>query len=118
MWLGPPYMNRKITLRAFGSKCGGRGASGLMKRAGRVSARAWLKKPSADSRPVRATAPKPAPVSQRNSRRVRPQNWRGIVKAPCISPLPLCGGGEKKSIEVDKLVRVQDHQAVEAQRLG
>src|SRR5947209_18320448 len=110
-------MNRKITLRALGVKWGGRGASGLTKRVG-VAAAARLKKPSADSRPVRATAPKPAPVSQRNSRRVRPQNWRGIVKAPCISPLPLCGGGEKKSIEVDKLVRVQDHQAVEAQRLG
>ncbi len=34
MWLGPPYMNRKMTLFAFGAKCGGLGASGLANRRG------------------------------------------------------------------------------------
>src|SRR5882762_6097898 len=62
-------MNRKITDFAFGAKWGGRGASGL--------APTWVwalaKKPSCDRRPVSAKPVKPAPTSQRNSRRVRPQ---------------------------------------------
>src|SRR5579883_1105730 len=75
MWLGPPYMNRKMTLLALAGSIGGLGASGLTNAAGAAVAR-LPKNPSADNRPVSAAAPKPAPVSHRNSRRVRRQNWR------------------------------------------
>src|SRR5262245_51188439 len=68
----------KMTAFAFGSKCGGRGASGLTNVPGAAAA-ARLKNPSAESRPVRATAPNPRPVSHRNSRRVRRQNWRSVI---------------------------------------
>src|SRR5437867_6759106 len=79
-------MNRKITARAFGAKCGRRGASGFVYVPAPEAAARPSKKPSAESRPVRARPVKPAPVSQRNSRRVRPQNWRVIAKAPVILP--------------------------------
>src|SRR3954462_8648311 len=71
MWLGPPYINRKMTLLALAGSRGAFGTSGLLNC---VAARAALvKNPSAESKEVSAAAPKPQPVSQRNSRRVRPQ---------------------------------------------
>src|SRR6516162_3807404 len=42
-WLGPPYMNRKMTLLAFGAKCGFFGASGLTGLGFPSPAVAWLK---------------------------------------------------------------------------
>src|SRR5258708_5432315 len=64
-------MNKKITFLAFGVNCGSFGASGLR---GLSAAAAWLaKKPSPESKPVKASPVKPAPASQRNSRRVRRQ---------------------------------------------
>ena len=64
-------LRSSMTLFALAAKCGGLGASGL---AGRDSAAAARpKKLSADSRPASATPVKPAPASQRNSRRVRRQ---------------------------------------------
>ena len=39
MWLGPPSMNRKMTLFAFASKCGILGASGLIASISGTSAR-------------------------------------------------------------------------------
>src|SRR5438094_10361754 len=96
----------KMTDFAWAGKCGFLGASGLTNRPGPSSAAAaLLKKSSADSSPVRATAPKPPPTSQRNSRRVRPQNWRGVDEWFIAS------------IQVEKLVRVQQQQAILPQRL-
>ena len=75
MWLGPPYMNRKITLLALGAKCGGLGDSGFLNAVTPSAAVACeLKNPSLESASIRPSPVKPAPVCQRNSRRVRPQN--------------------------------------------
>src|SRR5689334_13775283 len=73
----------KMTDLALGGKCGFLGASGL--RNGSAAA-ARPKNPSAESRPVSATAPKPAPVSQRNSRRVRRQNWQASFMVTPLHP--------------------------------
>ena len=73
-WLGPPYMNKKITFRAFAGKCGGLGASGEGGAAAVFSdapARP-LKKPSCASIAVKAVPTNPPPACQRNPRRVRP----------------------------------------------
>src|SRR5262245_47477364 len=110
MWLGPPYMNRKMTLLAFAAKCGFFGASGLTNAAGRGGAAARAAKNPSSSSPARATPVKPAPASQRNSRRVRPQKSRLALP---IGPLRL----GFRSIEVDELVQVQPQQAEVAQGL-
>jgi hypothetical protein len=73
MWLGPPYMNRKMTLFALAVRNGGRGVSGLADKVAPLAAGA--KKPSAPSSDVSAAAPNPQPVSHKNSRRVRPQKF-------------------------------------------
>src|SRR4051794_33604837 len=73
-------MNRKMTDFALAGKCGFLGAIGLRKALLAVVASALLsKKPSAASSPVRPRPVKPAPVSQRNSRRVRPQKEVGVM---------------------------------------
>src|SRR5262245_9478199 len=88
----------KITLFALPGKCGFFGAMGLANFALPPEAPALgVKKPSAESRPVRASPVKPPPASQRNSRRVRPQNWV-VIGNP--------------SIEIRKLVAVQRQQAI------
>src|SRR5580704_10823942 len=70
-------MNRKITLLALAVKCGCFGAMGFVKWLFPSAAKTCLpRKPSCESIDVRATEAKPQPDSQRNSRRVRPQNWR------------------------------------------
>ena len=86
-----PTANRLDRRRASRKRCGVRCTSRRVFAAAHEAARAsaiglmnapplplpapWRsKKSSAESNPVRAAAPKPAPVSQRNSRRVRPQN--------------------------------------------
>src|SRR3954470_19790800 len=98
MWLGPPYMNKKMTLFAVPGSDGALGASGLAN-CGAASARCE-KKPSTDSSDVSAAAPKPQPVSQRNSRRVRPQNSpRALVDIGCLS------------VQVNKLVRIELREA-------
>src|SRR3954451_7418724 len=66
-------MKRKMTLLAFAVSNGGLGASGLANCA--AACADFVKKPSAESNDVSAAAPKPQPVSQRNSRRVRPQKF-------------------------------------------
>src|SRR5262245_29688243 len=66
----------KMTLFALGVKCGFLGAMGLTN-VGAAAAR--LKKPSADSSPVRARPVNPPPVCHRNSRRVRRQNCRSFI---------------------------------------
>src|SRR5262245_28509033 len=77
MWLGPPYMKRKMTLLALAVKCGFLGAMGFVNWLLPSAATACRpRKPSCDSIDVRASDPKPQPVSHRNSRRVRRQNWR------------------------------------------
>src|SRR5262245_43458115 len=104
MWLGPPYMNRKMTLFAFGAKCGFFGASGLTNFVRPSAAADCAAKKSSPSRPARATEAKPPPACQRNSRRVRPQ------KLACFMRYPLQAHGSQpagflRSIQVDKLVQ-------------
>src|ERR1700694_1411663 len=79
-------MNRKITLLALGGKCGFFGARGLASLGPALAAAAGpAKKPSRDSRPVMARPVKPAPASQRHSRRGReqkdPAGLAGAVEA-------------------------------------
>ena len=76
MWLGPPYMNRKITLLALAGNGGSLGASGLAHGVFPSAATAWLlMKPSLPSSPVNARDVKPPPIWCKNSRlAVRPQN--------------------------------------------
>src|SRR5439155_11148988 len=97
----------KMTAFALGVKCDFFGASGLTNDAG-VAAAARLKNPSPESNPVSATAPKPPPVSQRNSRRVRRQNWQAssfivetVVRRLRLSVRTL---SRKRLIQVDELV--------------
>src|SRR5256885_2059901 len=66
-------MKRKMTLLAFAVSNGGLGASGLANCA--AACADFVTKPSAESNDVSAAAPKPQPVFQRNSRRVRPQKF-------------------------------------------
>src|SRR5262245_4275847 len=102
-------MNRKITLFALPLKCGFFGAIGLRNAVFASAApAARSKKPSAESRPVSAVAPKPAPVSQRNSRRVTPQN--------CLWWVLMMRAFRSASIQVQELVGVQGQQAVQVQR--
>src|SRR4051812_21014602 len=98
MWLGPPYINRKMTLLAVAGIRGAFGASGF---GNCVAARAApVKKPSAESKDVSAAAPKPHPVSQRNSRRVRPQK---LFRPLFGIPVPL--------VQIHELVAVQYGEA-------
>src|SRR5437764_9552003 len=94
----------KMTLFAFAAKCGFFGASGLAKLV--LGGAAVSESPN---NPASATAPKPPPISQRNSRRVRPQNWRGAF----ITRSTLhC------SIQIHKLIRIQHQQTILLQRFG
>src|SRR5262249_19096719 len=78
MWLGPPYMNKKMTLLHLAGKCGRRGASGLVM--GGPSARRLCRaRNSSPNIAAKATDMKPPPDSQRNSRRVRPQKFRKLA---------------------------------------
>ncbi len=77
-------MNRKMTLLAFAGNGGALGASGLTNGVTPSAATACrARNPSDPSRPVSATEPKPPPISQRNSRRVRPQNEPRGRRALC-----------------------------------
>src|SRR5262245_8948454 len=101
-------MNRKITLRALGAKCGALGASGLANGVTPSAATACdARKPSSPSSAASATAVKPPPASQRNSRRVRPQKLRAIASTPL---------SRKRLVQVDELVEVQRQQAEPPQR--
>src|SRR6478672_11032189 len=97
MWLGPPYINRKITLFAFAGSNGGLRANGLAN-CGPASARCE-KKPSPDRSEASAAAPKPQPVSHRNSRRVRPQKSRRALEDM-----------ESLSVQVDKFVQIEHRE--------
>src|SRR5262245_33370188 len=66
----------KMTLFAFGAWCGFFGASGLTYFVTPSAATACLAKKPPSSNPASASPVKPAPASQRNSRRVRPQKSR------------------------------------------
>ena len=96
------------------------GASGLTNGVTPSAATACrARNPSDCSRPASATEPKPPPISQRNSRRVRPQKEpaarrSGLERSslgPCQSVLP------RASIEIKKRVGIEDHQAVLRQGL-
>src|SRR5438067_1921786 len=101
-------MYRKITLRALGRKWGFRGASGLADGPAAVAAFARAaKNPSRSSRPARARPVKPAPASQRNSRRVR---WQKVPSGRGKSEARSAMAGPP-SIQVHHLVQVQHHQA-------
>src|SRR5690242_6120128 len=68
-------MNRKITLLALAGRGGALGDMGLTNGVDPSAATACrARNPSPPSRPASATAPKPPPISQMTSRRVRPQN--------------------------------------------
>src|SRR5262245_15461498 len=80
------------------------------------------------SRPASATPPNPPPTSQRNSRRVRPQNCREELSAlmghvshsgpPHAALLQSAKPhAVRGSIEINKLVHVQRQQAVSPQRI-
>src|SRR5438552_13746553 len=79
MWLGPPSIIKKITLRAFAGKCPGLAASGPF-------ASAAPARSSRVSMAVNATLPKLAPSEYSHSRHDR-------------------------SIDVNKLIGVHQHQA-------
>src|SRR5688572_3631645 len=116
MWLGPPYMNRKMTLLALAGSLGDLDASGLLLPGVSDVAPARGRKPSPASSEVSAAAPKPQPVSQRNSRRVRPQKLRGFE-------LDFIGRSVIKqvstaSIEVNELRQIQNGQAPLIERLS
>jgi len=76
MWLGPPYMNRKITLLALPGSGGFLGANGLSHGVLPSAATAWLlMNPSRAISPVNASDVNPPPTWCMNSRRVVcPQN--------------------------------------------
>src|SRR6185436_19853404 len=97
----------KMTHLALAGRIGFFGANGLTNFS---PAAARLKNPSADNSPVRATDPNPAPTSQRNSRRVRPQNCRPIIRNPRKRHPPW-------SVQINELVRVQRQQTILSQRL-
>jgi hypothetical protein len=69
-------MNRKMTLFAFAGSLGDLDASGLLAFGVIEAADARGNNPSPANSEVSAAAPNPQPVSQRNSRRVRPQKLR------------------------------------------
>src|SRR5688572_99196 len=94
MWLGPPSMNRKITLLACPEVWGGRAVAG--------DATESL------SRYANAKAPKPAPPLVRNSRRENGPTGR-CRWARKFSPL---------LFDIDKLVRIQEHMAIIHQRFA
>src|SRR5258705_4123676 len=66
-------MNRKMTLFAFAGSLGDLDASGLLIFGASEAAEARCRNPSLVNSELSAAAPKPQPVSQRNSRRVRRQ---------------------------------------------
>src|SRR5262245_32227363 len=80
-----------MTLLAFPSKWGFRGAKGFTNLAEPSAARDWEEKKSAPSSPARATEVNPAPASQRNSRRVRLQKFDTFISKP-TPPTPRTGG--------------------------
>src|SRR5882762_4338630 len=69
-------MNRKMTLFALAGSLGDLDASGLLIFGASEAAEARCRNPSLANSELSAAAPKPQPVSQRNSRRVRRQKLR------------------------------------------
>src|SRR5262245_53320304 len=108
-------MNRKITLFALAARGGALGAIGLTN--GDVPSAATAcraRNPSAPSRPVSATPPKPPPISHKNSRRVRPQNEDDPEEGrPRAGSLRSMAG---PSIEVEEPVGIEHQQGVLRQR--
>jgi hypothetical protein len=73
-------MNKKMTLFAFAGSGAGFGASGLANELVADDAKVRrAKKPSPESSDTSAAAPKPQPLSHRNSRRVRRQKFRRLI---------------------------------------
>ena len=85
---GPPSMNKKITLFAFGATCGLRGRSGCV--ADRASSFIAAASALPCSRCASASAPKPPPARLRKSRRVAVNSWCGKIM----------------SVDVDEFARV------------
>src|SRR5215470_7939551 len=99
-------MNRKTTCLAFAGKCGGLGASGFVGWGSVAPSSLTLKKPSRLSRSIKARPAKPPPISQRNSRRLRPQGVR-------------FGAKRAISIRVDKFVQIENYptELLESERI-
>src|SRR5438309_985290 len=81
MWLGPPFIIRKMTLFTGVRKWGGFGARGPGVGCWALGVGCWAlawraKKPSVESMAASAAPVKPPPISQTNSRRVCPQGKR------------------------------------------
>src|SRR5688572_13848132 len=84
-------MNRKMTAFALAGNIGFLGAIGLVNFVATFGASGALASSrSLWSNPVRPSAPNPAPVSHRNSRRVRRQNWRSVLCMGGVSVDVLC----------------------------
>ncbi len=111
-------MNKKITDFALGAKWGGLAAKGLVH--SDSAADALPKKPSPASIDVSAAAPKPPPVCQRNSRRVRPQKSRRflVILISIGKGVVVVGsfGGASGSIKEQEFVPVHNGHAVELGR--
>src|SRR5688572_15614375 len=96
----------KMTAFALAGIIGGFGAIGLTNFAGVLAVPASNANPSRASIPVRASPAKLPPVCQRNSRRVRPQNWVGgmasvpdfQVQARDLGEIPCVAGGELRVV--------------------
>ena len=74
-------MNRKMTLFARAGNLGDPTVNESSPASVSEVAVARGRKPSFPNSALSAAAPKPQPVSQRNSRRVRPQKLRGVVQS-------------------------------------
>ena len=90
MWLGPPYMNRKMTLLALAGSGGGLRGERVGDTAPRPRRALREEAVAGSSSDVSAAAPKPQPVSQRNSRRVRPQKFASWFCILVLIILRLC----------------------------
>src|SRR5262245_29318495 len=88
---GPPYMNRKMTALALAGNIGFLGAIGLTNLVASLGASAGPPASAGSlwNNPARPSAPNPAPVSHRNSRRVRRQNW--LAALSCMAEASVVG---------------------------
>src|ERR1700678_3948555 len=109
-------MKRKITLLALAGNGGALGASGLLNGVTPSAAMACRTiKPSPPKSPASATDPKPPPISQRNSRRVLPQNEPPDAPRGCCEKCRFMSN--IASSEIQKRIRIQGEQAILLERV-
>src|SRR5271154_2183639 len=109
-------MKRKITLLALAGNGGALGASGLLNGvtpSAAIACRAM--KPSPPNSPASATDPNPPPISQRNSRRVLPQNEPPGATRGCCGECRFISN--IASIEIQKRICIQGEQAILPERV-